>query len=806
MKQDVDVIDKPVEFKVDTDEMKAVLRQKPNRRVVFLRFHLGVYNLVNPQRQRAAHAKNEKKVAKKIARKQRKGKNLSSKELREMRADTLGWRDWLTNTVGEAPVAFDSTLAARSQIQLTTVLAKHGYFNAKVHFEVKYNRNMRKVKELKYIVAPGRPYIIDTIAYNIRDRGIARRMDFLKSTSTLRPGDRFDVKKMDAERERIANYLNNRGYQTFSKEFISFQADSALGNNRVKLDLNLRQPQVSFEASDSLKSIDHPRYFIGKIYIHTNYESANRDYEPTDTLHTEQMGDVYILSKGELDLRPDLLLFLLEFSPGDLYQKDRVDLTYRRIVQLPIVRSLSINFTESEDSDVNVLNCNILIGQLKRKFISAESGVTHRDGLFGLSGSLNFSHRNVFSGAELGQLRIMGGVEAQQPLTLTQNLEITRVDLADNIRFNTFEIGPEITLNFNRFFPLSMDRFRKSNAPRTTLSAAFNYQNRPDYERQLYQFRYSFNFVENVEKGSRIFWDIWELSTIKIQRSEAFNELLTRLNDVFLSTSYQDHLISSGKLGWVLNTQKPQVQRRYFFNRVVFESAGNIPRAGFEIAGAPRDEFGSHQLGGIRFAQFVKLENDFRYYRRFDERNSTAFRIHAGAGVPGANLNVLPFEKSFFAGGANGIRAWRPRTLGPGSYRDSTALVTFNNIGEVILEASVEYRFDLTNTLEGAFFMDWGNIWLLREEETRPGSGFGFDTFAGEIAWSGGIGLRFDFDFFLIRFDFAAQLKDPAKVPGERWAWEPKDRYREFLETVQPGASTRFFPPINFNLGIGYPF
>ncbi len=443
---------------------------------------------------------------------------------------------------------------------------------------------------------------------------------------------------------------------------------------------------------------------------------------------------------------------------------------------------------------------------MKRQSLGAETGVTHRDGLFGLSGSLNFGNKNIFRGAETAQFSISGAVEAQQPLTLTQDEEITGADVADNIRFNTFEIGPEVRLNFPRFFPLRMNMFRRSNSPNTTLSAAFNYQDRPDYERQLYQFRYGITFTENVDKGSRIFWDIWELSTIKITKSEAFDELLNSLNDQFLRTSYQNHLISSGRISWQLNKQRTPLQKRYFYNQVTLEGAGNLPRLGFELSSRQADEANSYEIAGIRFAQYVKLENDFRYYRRLDERNNVAVRFHLGVGRPGANLPVLPFEKSFFGGGSNGIRAWEPRTLGPGSYRDTTALVTFNNIGEVLIETSVEYRFDLTETLEGALFMDIGNIWLLEEEENRPGSGLEAETFLSELAWGGGLGLRFDFDFFLMRFDLGFQLKDPAKIPGERWFFEPKDEYAEFANRLRPDQPYNYFPQMNFNLGIGYPF
>lgn len=803
MKQEIEFTDVPAEFSVDADQLQPLLRQRPNRKVLFTRFHLGVYNLVNPERMRTVQMREKGRIEKRIERKRDKGKTFTESELKQMRADTTGWRWWLRNTVGEAPVVFDSSKAEKSTEQLSVLLQKEGYFRNGVGYQVKYNKSGKKVKKLIYRVSAKPAYTIDTLRYTINDEGIQGRRSFIEATSTVKPGDRFSVDELDDERERIATYLNNRGYYSFTKDFITFKADSSVGSRRVEVEMVIRRTQQPVPGTDSLVFRDHKRYFIGDIYIHTNYEPLDREYEPTDTL---EVNGVYLLYRNELMIKPALLSFLLEFSKGDLYQRERVDKTYRRFINLPIIRSCNVKMKEAGDTAVNVLDCEIFLTQMKRQSLGAETGVTHRDGLFGLSGGLNFGNKNIFRGAETAQFSISGAVEAQQPLTLTQDEEITGADVADNIRFNTFEIGPEVRLNFPRFFPLRMNMFRRSNSPNTTLSAAFNYQDRPDYERQLYQFRYGITFTENVDKGSRIFWDIWELSTIKITKSEAFDELLNSLNDQFLRTSYQNHLISSGRISWQLNKQRTPLQKRYFYNQVTLEGAGNLPRLGFELSSRQVDEANSYEIAGIRFAQYVKLENDFRYYRRLDERNNVAVRFHLGVGRPGANLPVLPFEKSFFGGGSNGIRAWKPRTLGPGSYRDTTALVTFNNIGEVLIETSVEYRFDLTETLEGALFMDIGNIWLLEEEENRPGSGLEAETFLSELAWGGGLGLRFDFDFFLMRFDLGFQLKDPAKIPGERWFFEPKDEYAEFANRLRPDQPYNYFPQMNFNLGIGYPF
>ncbi|MBI1267761.1 MAG: BamA/TamA family outer membrane protein [Cryomorphaceae bacterium] len=801
VRQQVKIQDRPADLDLSDDDIKAVLKQKTNRRVLGMRFNLGVYNLVNPNRQLSASRRKSERKKRKLKRKEDRGKELTIKEEKDILSDTLTWRDWLSGTVGEAPVVFDSLKAEKSADQLKILFSKNGFFRTDVSYEVNYKANGRKVKPIVYYVKPDLAYYIDTLIYLSEDPTISSKSDFLLTNSTLHVGDRFDVQSMDLERESITSYLNNRGYYTFTKDYITYKVDSSYNKHGVKVDLIINPPQTAASA-DSLGRKAHKRYFIGDIYFHIDYNPIDKDYEPTDTLYS---GGVYYLSRGPISIRPDLLRYLLDFQKGDLYQKDRVEATYKKMVDLPIIRSVTMNMKES-DSLSNVLDCEVFLNQNKQKYLSAESGVTHRDGLFGIKGSLVYSNRNVFLGAETGQVRINGAVEAQQPLTLTQGEDLSTSDVADNLRFNTFEIGPELVMNFHKFIPFPREWFKKSNDIRSSLTAGFNYQNRPDYERQLYQVRYGMSFIENQENGSRISVDIWELSTVKIKKSAAFSDLLNRLDDTFLSTSYQDHLISLFRAVWNVNTQKPQQQKSYFYNRLGSEFAGFGIRWLFEQTQQKVDELGSYRIGDIRFAQFVRLEEDFRFYRNVGEKNSIAIRFHGGAGITGKNLNVLPFEKSFYGGGANGIRAWRPRTLGPGSYRDTTALVTFNNLGDLLLEASAEYRFDLTTTLEGAFFLDVGNLWLMEEDGNRPGAGFNSTRALGELAFSGGLGFRFDFDFFLVRLDIATQLKDPAKIPGERWFWEPKTEYGEFVRSVTGNPDYTFRPQVGINFGIGYPF
>ncbi len=807
-KQKITLVDPPKDFKIDQEDLRGVLKQRVNRKILFFRFHLGVYNLVNPERRAKANERKSARKERKVERKERREKALSEKEKRSLLADTLTWRDWLSTTVGEPPVVLDSSRTQTSVNQIAIYLKKHGYFKADVRSEVNLNRRGDKAK-VNYVVSPDTAYRVGDIRLRIEDENIASRESFLMSSSTIQTGEVFDIDALDNERERIQNYLNNRGYYTFSKDYIVYRADSTVGDRKVDVEMvvkSLRKDEVP--GQDSLIVTPHPKFFIGQISFYTSYDPSKINAVPSDTLMVE---GVQFFSDGPLEIKPDLLLYLLSFQEGDMYQKQRIDQTYRKLSQLAMFRSVNLQMTQQERDDVNVLDCKIYLAPNKQYAFSAEGGVTHRDGLFGLSGSLVFRNRNVFSRSENGEFRIVGAVEAQQPLTSVESQGDAAQNVTENIRFNTFEIGPQITLNFNHWFPLGLSRFKKSNEPKSSLSLAFNYQNRPDYERQLYQLRYGVNFIENRSSGSRIL-GFAELSTIKISKSVAFDDLLNSLSDDFLSNSYQNHLIASLRGVWEVNTQKPGLQRRYKFNRFSVEMAGLLARLGFNLAEdlgwkrAVRDEQGSYQIAGIRFAEYLKFDNDFRWYYRWDEKNIAAFRLLGGVGIPLENLSVLPFEKSYFAGGSNGIRAWDPRTLGPGTYRDSTSQVTFNNIGELRLEGSAEYRFKLTETFEGALFVDAGNIWFLDEDEDRPGSNFDPSKLWTQLAIGAGMGFRFDFDFFLLRFDVAMQMKDPAKIAGEQWFWEPKEEYNRYLEDVFPGENASYSPVLNYNLGIGYPF
>jgi outer membrane protein assembly factor BamA len=426
----------------------------------------------------------------------------------------------------------------------------------------------------------------------------------------------------------------------------------------------------------------------------------------------------------------------------------------------------------------------------------------------GIYGNLVYTHRNLFRGAEGMDIRIISGLEASQ--TLVQTTEATDQagqQLKRNFRLNTFEIGPEITYRVPRLWPLGCDVTKQSSDPQTSLSAALNYQRRPDYERTLSQIKFTYNWIENPDVVRRVNLDIVEFSIIKIQKSESFQDFLNNLRDAFLINSYQDHLVLATNLGYTWNTQKAMYQPRFYYLRIGISGAGNLLNGVMKLADAPKDSAGIYLIEGIRFAQYFRGESDFRYYFNVNEKNTFVCRAYGGIGAPRKNAIALPFEKSFYSGGSNGLRAWQARTLGPGSYRNPDFPQSFNNIGEIKLEGNLEYRFKFTKMFNLGLFIDAGNIWLIHSDAIRPGSDFTSERFMSEIAIGSGAGIRLDFDFFLVRLDLGIQLKDPAKKQGERWLWQPKDEYKMYLaSTGNPTDRIPLRSNTVLNLGIGFPF
>lgn len=798
-KNNIRLTEKPVDYDIPDEELTSLIRQKPNRKILWFRFNHSIYLMVNKDKLEEDLNKSNIKCERKNQK-----RALKKKPARECKT----WRMFWAYTVGEPTVILDSAKMIKSAEQMEIFLNKKGYFDASVEPEVLYNKKQNKCR-VEYIIKPGESYKIRNITYNFVDTEMAKSLGYIKETSTLDSTMRFDIEALDAERARIANYYNNKGYFDFTKDYIVYDADSTIPNRQVDIVMKLEQQKTSsVQFPDSLINVPHKKYFIGDIYIHTDFDPARLEDLKNDTINFDGLK---ILYSGKLDFSPTLISCTQAFQSGELYQRSRIDNTYKRYSQLGIMRATTIQLTPRAAADSNkfyILDSHILLTPAKKQALSFDPRVTHRDGNMGIYANFMYRHKNLFRGAESLDIRIIAGLEASQSLVNGYaGTGVTTENITRSFRLNTFEIGPEITYRVPRLWPLSCDRIKKSSEPSASIGGALNYQTRPDYQRTLSQLKFSWGWIENPDKGRRINLDWVEFSVIKIQNSQAFQDFIKLQNNEYLANSYRDHLIFASGVSLTTNTQKTKFQRTYFYWKIGVSAAGNSLRLLLQNSKAQPDSLGSYEIAGIRFAQYVRAENDLRFYFNANEKNAFVLRSYTGVGKSGVNLAALPFEKSFFSGGANGIRAWQARTLGPGSSRDSLFVRTFNNIGEFKIEGNFEYRFKMTQMLNWALFLDVGNIWLLKKDANKPGADFQADRWLGELAIGAGIGLRLDFDFFLVRTDLGLQLKDPAKIPGERWLWQPKDEYLDFIQRVQPGtASVPLRSSLVFNLGIGFPF
>lgn len=767
---------------VSQGDLSALLKQRPNKRILGIRFYLAVYNLPHPNSIAAKKARKLKRSDLNNARRARKGK--PPKET----GRTMG--EWMREVVGEAPVVLDSTLTERTRQQMELYLMREGYFNASVTDSVALKG--RKATVI-YHVHAGEPYRLDTVTYTVDDANMESYVERTWEGCLLKPGDRFRADRLDAERDRITGILKGLGYLYFTREQVSFDADTAAGDHSVLLALRITRPPGL--PSGPLRGTPYGTiYYLDRMTVDASSFTSRSPITAPDTAFHE--GIAFLTWGARSAYRPQALETALFIHPGDRFDQRLSDLTYKRLTNLRVFDRVDLSYDTIGVRAPDRVHCTVRLLPGSQQNLSAEGFATNRGGFLGTSISLAYRHRNLFRSMGSLQAQLTLGLEAQQSFTgETTNSGDGNPLVGRGALFNTIEIGPEITLRFPQFLlPISRTRFARSSAPRTTLGLLYNYQRRPDYNRTLAKLSFGYEWNESRTKT-------WTLNPVEVNiiripyRSPEFQQYLVETNDPVLIDSYTDHLILGNRLMFTFNTQDKTPKRDEFFVRTYLESSGNLMRLIGTTFSLPQttDTSGNtfYTLTGVRFAQFLKIDADLRYYHRIHEKSSLAFRVAGGVGIPLSNLGVLPFETSYFAGGANGLRAWRARSVGPGSYQGK--LVAFDRIGEVRLEANAEYRFNLIGFVELALFADAANIWLLEEDERRPGSGFESD-FLGELAIGSGLGLRLNFEFFLVRFDLGMKTKDPAYAPGSRWLFER-------------GAEDRTLSQLlNLNLGIGYPF
>ncbi len=785
---------------IQNDEVEAFIRQKPNRKILFLfPFNLWLYNQVDKEKLIRKKEKrdarfdriNEKRIVKNSAKNEKrikKGKPTKEPKLKSKEKPTF--RESILE-IGEAPVILDSFITKQTSIQISRYLFSKGYFYAKVTDSVVADPKRKKAKVF-YHLHPGNQYFINNIHYKITDEELSYYIFGDTAHCKLKTGAPFDATVMQQERERITAHLLNNGYYYFESDYIYFDIDSGLPDRKIDVTISSKKfPTFATADKDSITFVKHPRFYVNNIYIITeNIKGSYQNEYFKDSIYHE---DVIFLNNHALHYRYDVIAHNIEFFKGQVFQKALAEKTYKRLLNLGVFRTVLIQYVKNPRYN-DQLDCYIICQPIIKQAINVETEGTNTSGNLGIDGSILYQNRNLLRGAELLELSLNGAIIAQKQFSDSKQTEITNVSDVQET-FNTIQVGPSLKFSVPRVvFPFSLFPFKKDAFPRTFVNTSLNYQSRPEFSRTITNVNYGFTFKTNKLKVKHDLVPI-EVYMVNAKLTPNFRNDLVNINDFFLLNSFQDHITTLSKYTVTYNNQSVSngvntSKKAVSFVKVSATSSGNLLRGIYDATGQPKDTLGRYLILNTPFAQFVKFDIDYRLYIPVRKRSRIVYRTAFGIGKPLKNLGVLPYEQSYFSGGPNGVRAWRARTLGPGGYsQPPTVTAKYDKIGDLFIEGNFEYRFHIFRSFFGALFADVGNIWLTHPDANKPNGDFQFDRFYKEFGMGSGFGIRWDLNFFVLRLDAAIPVADPAYPEGKRWVLDD-----------QP------FKRTTLNFGIGYPF
>ncbi len=683
---------------------------------------------------------------------------------------------WINETIGKKPVYFSNDLKEKSVSQISKYLNDIGYFNSGISTQIKNKGGIGKVI---YGIYPAPPYIVDSITFKISDTTIYRYVKEIEDELPVQKGNIFNAFDLDDERDKISEYLKNKGYYYFTKDYIFMEVDTNFKVRKANIDIrieNVLNPLTQ-------KMEPHKRYFINDIYIYPKGTSLNGLDIDTVT-HTFKVGRRYndesfkFVFSGDPKIRFKTFDDMVHIKTNQPYNLHSVTQTYKSLNNLKIYNLTNIDFepVENGNDSINLLNCNIILNRTKVNFYSLQIEGTNSSGDKGILGSFTYRNKNIFKGSEIFNISVKAGIQAQSILDDEGNTSL----------FNTKEFGIEGSLFFPKFLsPIKFKNFTKEYQPKTTLTTGYNIQSRPIYLRQITTLAFGYNWMSNQYEQHTL--TPITLNSVKVNPTPSFEEILEQETNQRIKDQYTNHLIFGLDYTYIYSNQNVRFLKDFFYFKANVQSSGNLLSA-FNNTGLIKTVDNYHEIFGIRYAQYVRLALDFRYFHYTFGENQIATRFMLGAGIPYGNSNDMPFEKSFYAGGTNGMRGWQFRQLGPGTFSNPDKL-NIERIGDIQLEFNLEYRFPIYSIFKGAVFTDIGNIWTMRESETFVGGEFHFNSFYKQLAVDAGIGLRLDISFLLFRLDVAAPMVNPAYPEGQRWRIS-KLQLNDFV----------------LNFGIGYPF
>ncbi|MDP2686699.1 MAG: BamA/TamA family outer membrane protein [Aequorivita sp.] len=812
---------------VDSVETKdagvySQLVQKPNTSIPLIGISLGlqIYNLADPQPDSTYY----KWLHKNPKREERLIRFLSKKQVDQLDSSYVGINKWLQKS-GDAPVVIDEKKIEKSAERLKRWYASYGYFNDEVDYKIEPNEKKNKRAAITYSVKKHKPYFVgDSIIENISSPLVDSLFQITRGSSFIVPGKQYAATDFVNERDRLTIQFRNSGLFHFEQEYVGFEADTV--NTEHKANITYIIPDRKISEGDSTYTVPFKVHTIKEVRIVTDFSFENRDKPFQDSISYK---GYKLFSYGKMRFRPKPITDAISITPGEIYQDIDRSLTYNQISDLAIFKYPNISYADVEkDSTGTLLNSTILLSPRERFTLGVDfDAYTSTIQQFGISFSGNIIFRNVFRGAEILQISGRGSLGSSK-------------DAADSESsfFNISEFGGDVKLTFPRIiFPLNTENLiPKYMSPSTSLSIGSSVQNNIGLDRQtvngIYNYRWkpskiltyqvdllNLQFVRNlnVENYFNVYKNSFErLNEIAQDLNYPFNNPsqnpmleIPEETDLFITdvltngistepNIYQEVLsirerqfrLSENNLIFATNavitrdTRENINDNNFSRTRIKIESAGNLLSGISSLAGLEKNSSGNYETLGVAYSQYIKAETEYIKHWEINSKNIFAIRAFGGIAIPYGNSNSIPFTRSYFAGGANDNRGWRAYDLGPGS---SGSILDFND-ANFKLAFNAEYRYTILGAFKGAFFVDAGNIWNVLDNIEDEASVFNGIADIKELAVATGIGLRYDFGFFVLRFDVGFKTHNPAKPMGERW-------FKDYS-----------FSKAVYNIGINYPF
>ena len=812
--------------------------------------------------------------AKRIEKARKKGKKMYTKKIKEHKEienSRLFIREWIKYKLAEKPIVYDSLLLKKSMDQIGFYLKRKGFYYGSISFSEEIVRD--KLMKITYKINPGPCYLIDSVytigpnssvisAYSIKFLK-AQKLKFKSDPLVDKP---FDLDYLEDYRESIAKFMRDEAYYGFTASSISLLADTNKSSMTVVLGLEFKNRLIPFSAnSDSLIEKRYGDYRISSVnfhlsdttMLHQKFSKYLDENEIVSTINpidkqflatknsflyaeqpfsSKQIKEKKITDKDSLSpmrmatifyngkkpcVNPNLLELQNYLEMTNVYKEYYLERSFQCLTQLGLFSTIKPVVLEKPN---NTLEVHYFLVPSERKTFAFEPKFTSSFGLLGVNASLNYSDKNIFGGGEKVTFSFGFGFESQ-PIVFDDG---SRKGLA----FNTFEFGPSIKLEIPGLFPTKVTALSKRQKPKTILSLAYNYEKRNIFERNLFQMNYTWKML--VDKTQIFEIGLPLASVIKfvdINKSPEFENQINAQNDLFLRNSYSSQFIwEDFKLTFIYDNSKKQfldTKNKLFKNR--FLDAHINFTSSFSAAGILLSKFnkyqdtlpnGQYSFFNVGYAEFIRNDNTYILNKEFNKKTSINLKLQAGFGIPFGNSKTsMPYDYSFFGGGANDNRGWKARTLGPGSYKyyiDSSNASA--QIGDIRMGGTIEYRYSIGSTLKGAIFTDFGNIWTYKEDAARVGAKFE-NNWLEQFAVTAGLGFRLDLDFFIIRLDLGIPIYNPALPKNARWINQSREPfYQEGIsyyglptlseemnrERALSKLPKPFAPALQF--GIGYPF